>query len=53
MVLGVERLEADIRDAAAVLTFLDLKLLETSIQERFWIEIFDAAAAMAPLENYL
>jgi hypothetical protein len=43
--IGVERLEADIRDAAAVLTFLDLKLLETSIQEGFWIEIFDAAAA--------
>ena len=42
---GVERLEANIRGATAVLTFLDLKSLETSIQEGFWIEILDAAAA--------
>jgi hypothetical protein len=43
--LGVERFESDIRDAAAILTFLDLKSLEISFQEGFWIEVFDAAAA--------
>jgi hypothetical protein len=42
---GVERLGAYVRDATAVLTFLDLKFVETAIQERLWIEILDAAAA--------
>jgi hypothetical protein len=44
-ILGVERLEADICDAAAVLAFLDRKSMEMAIQEGFWVEILDAAAA--------